>query len=223
MTSIQQTHALNVELKCPYTMLVSGPSSCGKTSFVLKLLENKRIIYNQTPGKTFWFYKVYQNSYDKAKQNGLISEFVQGMCTMNWLDENRVPPNSTIIIDDMALEADEDTAKLFTVGSHHYNVNVIFICQNLFTKNKAFRDISLNSTYLVLFKNVRDKQQISNFAKQYAPGRNKQFVQLFTEATQQPHSYILIDNHQETFDELRILSNYLGENNEPISVWILNK
>ena len=66
-----------------------------------------------------------------------MDRFEQGMCTMEWL-ETIVRPNSTIIIDDMASEAKYDTAKIFTVGSHHFNVNIIFITPNLFPKNKAF-------------------------------------------------------------------------------------
>ena len=121
----------------------------------------------------------------------------------------------------MALEATADTAKLFSIGSHHYHVNIIFLCQNLFTQNNFFRDISLNSTYIILFKNVRDKQQITNFAKQFAPGKNKSFLNIFTNATSEPHSYLFLDNHQKTADSHRILSNYLEENNRPITIWLI--
>ena len=47
------------------------------------------------------------------------------MCTMDWLETSLDEPNCTIIIDDMSLEVDEDTVKKFSVGSHHYNANVI--------------------------------------------------------------------------------------------------
>ena len=50
------------------------------------------------------------------------------MVTMNWLKEHELAPNSTIVIVDMASEATEDTAQLFSVGLHHYNVNIIFLC-----------------------------------------------------------------------------------------------
>lgn len=210
---------IDIRLKCPFTMLVSGPSSSGKTTFVSNLLQKRKDIYNKQSGDIYWFYKV-QN--DEFEQNlNLPVHFYNKMVTMNWLEENDIPPNSTIVIDDMALEATEDTAKLFSVGSHHYNINIIFLCQNLFTKNQYFRDISLNSTYVVLFKNVRDKLQITNFAKQFAPGQNKTFVEIFKKATKNPYSYILLDNHQRTPDELRILSNYLQEDGNPVRVWLL--
>ena len=87
--------------------------------------------------------------------------------------------NCTIVIDDMALQATTDTAQIFTVGSHHNRVNVIFICQKIFTKNDHFREMSLNATYLILFKNVRDKLQISTFAKQFLPGKMKEFAAIY--------------------------------------------
>ena len=143
------------------------------------------------------------------------------MVTMNWIKEHKLAPNSTIVNDDMASEATEDTAQLFSVGSHHYNVNIMFLCRNLFSKNQYFRDISLNSTYVVLFKNVRDTLQITNFVKQFAPGCNKAFVEIFAKATKNPFTYLLLDNHQKPTDELHILSNYLQENGNPVCLWLL--
>ena len=65
----------------------------------------------------------------------VVDEFIEGMCTMDWLEKKLGSENCTVIIDDMAEEATEDTAKIFSVGAHHYKVNVIFVCQNLFTRN----------------------------------------------------------------------------------------
>ena len=49
--------------------------------------------------------------------------------------------------------ADETVANLFTKGSHHRNVSVVFLAQNLLPKNKCARTMSLNAHYIVLFKN----------------------------------------------------------------------
>ena len=218
---VTMTQNIDLRLKCPFTMLISGPSNCGKTTFTLNLLKRCEEILNSKPGRVYWFYKIDQ----KVVQEGqsYIHQYENKMCTMEWLQENQPPKNSILVIDDMALEATADTAKLFSVGSHHYSVNIVFLCQNLFTKNQYFRDISLNSTYVILFKNVRDKQQVSNFAKQFAPQQNKGFLAIFGEATKSPYSYIILDNHQVTNNSHRIISNYFQENNLPISMWRLNE
>ena len=55
------------------------------------------------------------------------------------------------------IEAGKDNriVNLFAKGSHHQNLSVIYIVQNLFHQGKGNRSISLNSHYL-LFGNIRD-------------------------------------------------------------------
>ena len=57
-------------------------------------------------------------------------------------------------------------SQLFTRGRHD-NLSVIFLTQNLFHPKQ--RNISLNSDYMVIFKNVRDKSQFTNLAKHAEP------------------------------------------------------
>ena len=221
MQAKKEIETLDLRLKCPFTMLVSGPSNCGKTTFAKNVLLKRRTKYNKTPGKVYWFYKVYQSQYDRMLELGIVDEFVEGLVTMEWIKDNIEMTYCTIVIDDMALEATEDTAKIFSIASHHYNLNVIFICQNLFTKNRAFREISLNSTYHVIFKNPRDKSTISNFAKQFAPGRTRDLANIYFKATKAPYTYLFIDYHQQTPEENRIFSNVLFENENPIAIYRL--
>ena len=63
----------------------------------------------------------------------------------------------------------EQVMNLFTVGSHHKNTSVFFLTQNIFSKGKFTRDISLNSNYLIIFKNPRDQLQFQILARQMFP------------------------------------------------------
>ena len=76
-----------------------------------------------------------------------------------------------MVIDDQMTDAGEDKriVNLFTGGSHHRNLSVIYFVQNLFHQGRGSRSISLNSDYLILFKNLRDKLQILTVAKQMHP------------------------------------------------------
>ena len=88
-----------------------------------------------------------------------------------------------LIIDDLMSETDSRVTKLFTKGSHHKNASVIYISQNLFHKGKENRYISLNSHYLILFKNPRDALQITHLGRQIFPDKGKYFREAFTDAT----------------------------------------
>ena len=65
-----------------------------------------------------------------------------------------------IILDDLMDETDQRVASLFTKKSHHRNISVMYIVQNLFHRGKHHRTVSLNAHYMVLFKNPKDVSQI---------------------------------------------------------------
>ena len=76
---------------------------------------------------------------------------------------------------------------LFTNG-RHINLSVVFVSQNLFYMGKKCRTISLNSTYIVVFKNLRDQSQIRHLACQMFPTkipasslrrRNERYLSVF--------------------------------------------
>jgi len=82
---------------------------------------------------------------------------------------------------------------LFTRGSHHRNISVILITQNLFHQGRNFKDISLNAKYFVLFKNVRDKRQFSNLGNQVLPEDNTGLFKAYLDAKKRDHGYLFLD------------------------------
>lgn len=203
---------------CPFSMLVSGPSNCGKSTFVREVITRQDELYTKPPGRVFYFYRVYQAAFKSL--HPYVTQFVQGICSMEWLEAHADKDgNDTIVMDDLALHVTENTAQLFSVGSHHFNVNLIFVCQNLFTKNIYFREISLNSTYILIFKNPRDASTISHFSKQFRPGSSKTVLAMFKDATKYPFSYLLFDMHQNTPENWRIKSNIFAHNQETMKIY----
>ena len=99
----------------------------------------------------------------------------------SYFDVNK---RNLIVFDDQMTDASKDKriVNLFTRGSHHRNLSVIYIVQNLFHQGKGSRSISLNSHYLVLFKNPRDKLQILTLAKQLNPGETDFFLNQYEKA-----------------------------------------
>ena len=116
-----------------------------------------------------------------------------------------------VVIDDVMAQSGRGRriADLFTKGSHHKNFSAIYIVQNIFHQGRETRDISLNTHYIVLFKSPRDKQQISTLARQVKPGRVKEFMNAYEEATSRPHGYLMLDLKPSTHDDYRLRTNVL--------------
>ena len=102
-------------------------------------------------------------------------------------------------------------SELFTIGSHHRNLSVILIVQNFFMRGAESRNISLNTQYLVCFKNPREKLIATNIARQMFPTEIKRFQSIYEDATKEPHSYLFFDLKPFTPEKLRLLTGVLGE------------
>ena len=109
-----------------------------------------------------------------------LIEFVKGIPTAlekdSYFDVNK---RNLIVFDDQMIDASKDKGivNLFTRGFHHRNLSVIYIVQNIFNQGKGSRSISLNSHYLVFFKNPRDKLQLqlgTRIRYKNTTGRNNQ-------------------------------------------------
>jgi len=113
-----------------------------------------------------------------------------------------------IILDDLLNEVySKDVCDLFTKGSHHRNISVILITQNLFHQGRFCRDISLNAKYSVALRNVRDKSQFQYLARQVHPEDSDSSYKSYLEATEKAHGYLILDFAQDTDDRLRYRTN----------------
>ena len=102
---------------------------------------------------------------------GLKIQFLEGIL-QNFGNAQGKP--SLLILDDLLNEAYSDAVcDLFTKGSHHRNVSVILVKQNLFHQGTKCRDISLKAKYVVALKNVRDRNQFSFLALPVYPEKSK--------------------------------------------------
>ena len=189
----------------PYTAIVSGPTGSGKTQFVKRLITRGDSTVNDPPEKILWLYGEYQSAYDDMRKSIDNIRFIEGFPSdMDALIDPKV--RNLVVIDDLMTELSGDTrvTNLFTKGSHHRNMSVIFIVQNLFLASKQFRTISLNAHYMVLFKNPRDNSQIVHLAKQIFPGRVKFVQESFIDATAKQYGYLLVDLRATTPEDLRL-------------------
>ena len=203
----------DILLKHPFTCLVAGPTMSGKSYFVQKLISFAEEMIQPKPERIVW---CYGGGWQESFANFPNVEFVSGL---NFTHNNMEQP-LLLIIDDLMCETDENVTKIFTKGCHHQNMSVIYIVQNLFHKGKEHRTISLNSNYLVMFKNPRDISQITHLAKQIAPGNTRAVHDAFKDATSKAYGYLFCDFKAATKDELRLRTNILPD--QTSNVYLIN-
>ncbi len=156
-----EPNSYDMRLAENFTCIVAAPSGAGKTVLVLKILAARDELFKQDVNIVIFFYKQWQNIYAAALNAGHVDIFIQGMPTPELIEEHcdkfKNSGGSVVVVDDfMTDKKDMPTiTDLFTVSAHHKKICTFFLSQNLFSKNKEFREISLNSSYLLALKNPR--------------------------------------------------------------------
>ena len=176
-----------LKFKHPFTCIVAGPTGSGKTSFCIKLLSylDTQCTEWRFGGGIIWCYSeetaVPRQQLDRL---GLNITYQEGLPERYG---NALGEPSLIILDDLLNQVySKDVCDLFTKGSHHRNISVLLLTQNLFHQGTNCRDISLNAKYLVLLKNVRDKNQFLYLARQAYPEDSHSLYDAYRDATRQP-------------------------------------
>ena len=157
-----------------------------------------------SPERVTRYYGEWQSAYENLDIPNLHLE--EGLPTSFDASKRNI-----VVLDDLMAETDERVTNLFTIKSHHCNTSVIYLVQNLFLKNKESRTISLNSQYIVVFKNPRDVSQMTILAKQMYPGRVKFVQEAFAGATSTPYGYSLVDLKQDTPEDLRLRTSIIPD------------
>jgi hypothetical protein len=186
----------------PFTCVIAGPTGCGKTHLLLKILDKSNDLINLKPERIIYCYSIWQEAFDKFKDK---VEFHKGIFDFEEVNCNMV---NLMIFDDLMTESDNMTIQnLFTRGSHHLNISVFLLTQNLFNKGKFTRTINLNSQYTIIFDNPRDRSQISHLARQMFPHNSKFLVEAYNDVMRSQRGYLFLDNKNTTPEEIRIQTN----------------
>ena len=128
------------QLVHPFTCMVAGMTGSGKTVWVQSLLQQAQTVIDQQPERIIWCYSQWQPAYTQLLMIIPTIEFVKGIPESlendSYLDVNI---RNLIVIDDQMTEAGKDNriVNLFTKGSHHRNLSVIYIVQICSIKAKV--------------------------------------------------------------------------------------
>ena len=143
--------------------MLAGPSKSGKTHLLKKILTEHINLIRPVIDRIVYCFSRWQPGFEELRQISPPVEFNQGLPD---IDNFSSTSNNLLILDDLMREGGKDTSvyDIFTVDSHHKNISVFFLTQNLFPKEKNARTISLNCNYIIVLNNPRDRAQIQHLA-----------------------------------------------------------
>lgn len=206
-------------LKTPSNIMVVGPSKSGKTSWVGRLIRERQDgVFRQPLKKVLYCYGEWQPLFETWQ--GPDVQFVQGI--PDDLYEGFDGQPGLLILDDLMAECRQnpDVEKLFTRGTHHRQLTVVKMTQNMFCAGQ--RTESLNTHYMVVFKNPRDQTQLLYLLRQAFPRAAERRVaeEAFINATRRPYGYLMFDFETDTPDRYRLRTNVFPNDPGPQEVYL---
>ena len=153
-------------------------------------------------------YGVHQKLFEEMEKDlGDFIHFHRGLPSQEQIEQ--FTPNSAhrlIVIDDLVSEVTKSQTMqdLFCQFCHHRNLSVMFITQNLFQQGKCARTIALNTHYIILLKNMRNRSQISHLGRQLFPGKSHMLDEVYEDCMKEPYSYLVVDTSPHSQDENRL-------------------
>src|SRR5258706_13848 len=210
----------SLKLVQPFNCVIAGPTQCDKTFFLTELLvHNKQLCLKPIDRLVYCYGTWLPETFTRLKRHfgdrlELHSGFVES------IDSCKFDPHLTnciiikLIIINLMTDAvkNQQISDLFTRGSHHRNLSVFLLMQNIFQQDKFSKTISDNAQYVVYFKNPRDQQQISYVSRQMSEDGKvyKPLIEAYRDATSEKNrGYIFLDYRTDQDDDLRMRTNIL--------------
>ena len=176
----------------------------------MQILTNNQKIINTSPIAILYCYGVYNPKIPQVQKLG--ARLNAGLPSDDLLDS--MPKPLLLVFDDLMMVLNnkrEYLANLVTRKSHHSNISMIFIVQNLFERN--FKIVRDNSQYLILLNSPSAALQIRTLGTQLFPGQNglAYFLSAYKQSVERKYGYLFIDLHPASNSALRLRTNLFKE------------
>lgn len=201
----------DLRFKLPFGMVLAGPSSSGKTTFLTKFLAEAQHLIIPAPSSILYCYGEYNPNVAVLQKMGINVYF--GVPTEEVLQ--RQPKPFVLVLDDLMLSIEERfLSELFTKKSHHQQFAVILVLQDLF--DRKVRVARQNSQYLVLMRAPNSALAIRNIGVQLFPRQLDFFLQSYKDATSKKYGYLVLDLHAASNPLLQLRTNIFEEDEEKL-------
>jgi hypothetical protein len=200
----------DLKFQIPFCAVIAGQSGSGKTSLLIKILLHQKDLFHPNPASVLYCYGHYNSAIPQLQKMGVTVSV--GIPTDEQIKGLHRP--ALLLLDDLMMQLNskrEILADWFTRKSHHENLSIIFLVQNLFEKSmKIVRD---NSHYIILLNSPSAALQIRSLGQQVFPGNLKFFMSSYKQAvSDKKFGYLLIDLHPVSDSRLRLRTSLFKEN-----------
>lgn len=195
----------NFVFKSPTTIAISGPTQSGKSYFTRRLIKHRNELFSIPPFKVLYCYSTWQKAFSELE--GEV-DFHQGIPNdLDKINLNTKEKHLLLILDDMmhAISKNSKAEQMFTQDSHHSNVSVVFITQNIFYNSPIIRTMNLNCTYLIVTKSTRTKAQTVHLADQMR--LRDEVVAAMEDMEREQYAYMLIDMSPHQTSSIKVKRN----------------
>jgi nucleoside-triphosphatase THEP1 len=209
-----------MQLAWQSTMLIVGSSGKGKSTLCRKIIKDRNAIFNVNSQPVLWCYESIE-SIPAELHHAKDVILHHGIPDMDEIKKH-MDRKLLIVLDDLQTQMKNSVflEKLCTVVCHHYDCQLIILLHTVYY-GPTIRNLRLQASYIILFKNNNDKMSVRCLGNQLMPEDSKTFLAIYNEATKEPYSYLLIDLYKACPDELRFRSNVLPR--EVTYVYVPNK
>ena len=187
----------------PTLISICGPSGSGKSCIVMEILKYRDKLFTKRVNGVLYFYSEMQDLFMKNPPHD--TKFHYGMPSegdlLEYIKEYK-GEHVLLIFDDLGSEVANSKLlrDISTKMSHHRNITVIILSQNIYTPGKSSRTQSLNSHYFILTRTCRDLRQIGVLGSQLFPGKSSKFLDIYKDAVDKPFKenstpFLLINCH----------------------------
>uniref|UniRef100_A0A914MJ53 Uncharacterized protein n=1 Tax=Meloidogyne incognita TaxID=6306 RepID=A0A914MJ53_MELIC len=192
-------------------MILAGPSSSGKSTFLLKFIAGSNELIDPSPKSILYCFGEMNNIVPLLQKSG-VGVFA-GVPPEELI--KKYPKPLLLILDDLLLSINEKyLSELFTKKSHHQNFSIIFVTQNLFDpKIKVARQ---NSQYIIVMRSPNSMLSVRNIGVQLFPRQLDYFLDAYRQATKHPYGYLVIDMHASSDPTLRLRTNIFKDDEEKL-------
>nr|CAD2152195.1 unnamed protein product [Meloidogyne enterolobii] len=200
-----------LKFKLPFGMILAGPSSSGKSTFLLKFIADSNELIDPSPKSILYCFGEMNNIVPLLQKSG-VGVFA-GVPPEEVI--KKYPKPLLLILDDLLLSINEKyLSELFTKKSHHQNFSIIFVAQNLFDpKIKVARQ---NSQYIIIMRSPNSMLSVRNIGVQLFPRQLDYFLDAYRQATRHPYGYLVIDMHASSDPTLRLRTNIFKDDEEKL-------